>query len=118
MDDLYMKIGMVIVAISAMVLLMAFSFKSLNIGTEPEEKIQSVDGTGTQVYLRIAKLCSLCTSEEGKNRECFLLETNITSGNISKIEIAVFENFSNLTEGRYTLKISSNESTCSIRRVK
>lgn|GEM_PF-2039300 len=110
-----MKFGMILIAIAVMALLIAFAFKALNVQTLPEDKIQGIVGNSNQVYLRIAKLCNLCTTEKYYNQECFLLKTNLTEGNITKISDVVFDNFKMLKEGTYNLKIYNNETKCTIK---
>ncbi len=115
MEDLYMKFGIVIVAVAVVVLLIAFSFRVVDRQNFPEERIQSIRGDSNYVYLRLSKLCNLCVSKSYSNRECFLVELNITEGNITEIPNAVFTNFEVLTKGAYDIKLYNNETKCNLR---
>jgi len=115
MEDTYLKLGIVIVAVAVMALLIAFAFNALNSQTEPEKEMQSFSGSARQLDYKISHLCQLCAGEA--DRECFLLNAEITEGNISNSGNAEFANFDILLLGKYSLKIESSSSKCVIKRM-
>ncbi|MCX6711119.1 MAG: hypothetical protein NTZ02_03460 [Candidatus Woesearchaeota archaeon] len=115
MEDTYLKLGLVIVAVAVMALLIAFAFNALNSQTEEEQEIQSFSGPAQQLDYRISHLCQLCAGEA--DRECYLINADITAGNISNPGNAEFANFGILLPGKYSLRIESSGSKCVIRRM-
>ena len=115
MEDTYLKLGIVIVAVAVMTLLIAFAFNALNSQTEPENEMQSFRGSARQLDYKISHLCQLCAG--GADRECYLIDAEITEGNISSPGNAEFANFNILLPGKYSLRIESSSSKCVIRRM-
>jgi hypothetical protein len=115
MEDTYLKVGIVVVAVAVMALLIAFAFRALNSQAEVPEDIQSFSGPARQLEYKIAKLCTLCMSSS--DRECFLINAEITEGNISTAGKLIFANFNALLPGKHNLRIESNSSICVIRRM-
>jgi len=115
MEDTYLKVGIVVVAVAVMALLIAFAFRALNSQAEIPEDIQSFSGKASQLEYKIAGLCASCISEQDK--ECFLINAKITEGNISFPGKFIFANFNILLPGEHSLRIESNSSICVIRRM-
>jgi hypothetical protein len=115
MEDTYLKLGIVIVAVAVMALLIAFSFNALNSQTEEEQEMQSFKGPAKQLDYKLSHLCKLCAGEA--DRECYLINAEITEGNISNPGNAEFANFGILLPGKYSLRVESSGSKCVIRRM-
>ena len=115
MEDTYLKVGIVVVAVAVMALLIAFAFRALTSQAEIPEDIQSFSGTARQLEYKIASLCTSCMSEQ--DRECFLINAEITEGNISAPGKFIFANFNMLLPGKHSLRIESNSSKCVIQKM-
>ena len=115
MEDTYLKIGILLVAVTVMALLIGFAFHALNQPSEPEEKIQSFTGSAKQLEYKISKLCGQCAS--ASDQECYLIKAEITEGNLSSTGNPEFVNFVTLPPGNYFLRVESSGSKCVIRRM-
>ncbi|MEM0231219.1 MAG: hypothetical protein QXT20_03410 [Candidatus Woesearchaeota archaeon] len=115
MEDTYLKVGILVVAVAVMGLLMAFAFKVIGAKPTREDELQNFSGSASQLYHKISRLCELCRGPA--ERDCFFITAEITEGVLNSSSNFEFQGFRSLAPGSYTLKIYSSSSKCLVRRM-
>ncbi len=111
MLDVYIKYGMMIVAIAIIIALITFASHSLNRTsfTGGKEEL-SFRGTAGEADYRISQICDSCVQNKNFNRDCAILKLSLTSGTLNAGLLS-------LNKGEYTLKISNQNNKCVVRKI-
>ncbi|MEM2121356.1 MAG: hypothetical protein QXU20_01715 [Candidatus Woesearchaeota archaeon] len=115
MDELF-KYMMIIVAIVIIVLLLIFATQ--NMPNQELKKEQNIEGDKLDVLTKIEKLCRVCLNKGPYDQDCFIVNLNLKSGNISQEDFKSEKlqvNVSEVIEGEKTLKIYSKKMVCNIK---
>ena len=109
MDNLYLKFGMLFIAVIIIMLLINYAWRSvLSNKFQPDEEEQSVSGDYKFIVNRIVELCKVCLEHSNVNKDCFILRLELTEGSINPGLLPdEFDTSINLMPGNYILKLSS-----------
>lgn len=108
MEDMLLKYGVLLVALVIIFILAFFAFNALKSTVFPEEYSQKISAPGKNVAIRINHLCGVCSEEKYKNKECFILEAEVTEGNV------ITEYLPTLEAGKYVFKIVNLNNECGV----
>ena len=107
MEDIYLKIGLLVIALLLIGLLAGLALKASSNDEFGDE--QSAEGDNSYAFFKIQKLCKACISEY--DRDCFILNLRLTKGEL-ELEEAWF-----LQPGDYVLRIASSNNSCVVSQV-
>jgi hypothetical protein len=117
MIDLYIKYGMVIVAVVVIGILLAMSFRT-GIPEIGADSLQAVTGDSNAALIKLNNLCARCAGDIDK--ECFLVQIRLTAGNLTNLSFhgktKYLGSIINASE-KAVVKIASNQSSCMVRRI-
>ena len=118
MMDLYMKFGMVIVAVAVIGMLLAMGYRTINEPVVPLDKAQSFSGIAADGLIRLNSLCLSCT-KSGADRECFIVTMAVTSGNLTNSSFHGKSSYqgSIINSSPSVIKLASMNGICTIRRL-
>ena len=110
-----MKLGIVLVVFVMIGLLANFALKTTT--REDYGVEQKVAGDFVRVKEKIIRLCDYCI-KEGFDKDCFVLEADITSGELDVNEfISDVKMEKKLAQGAHVLKIISENNICVVREI-
>jgi hypothetical protein len=115
MDEL-LKYMMVIVAIVIIVLLLIFAIQHMP--DQELKKEQNIVGEKLEVITNLEKLCRKCLDKGPYDQDCFIINLNLKSGNISQDDFKSEKlkvNISETLQGEKTLKVYSRKNVCYIK---
>jgi hypothetical protein len=115
MQDIYLKVGMVVVAVAVMGLLIAFAFNAMNAQNPEADGNGTLSGTTASIDASLKRMCGKCIKQEYSGLDCFVVNVIIQEGSsINVSRYASPENFIILS-GAQTLKLYNNGSSCAMR---
>jgi hypothetical protein len=115
MDELF-KYMMIIVAIVIIVLLLIFAYQHM-----PDQELkteQNIAGEKLEVITNLERLCRNCLNKGPYDQDCFIVNLNLKSENISQEDFKNEKlpiNVSETLKGEKTLKVYSKKMVCYIK---
>ncbi len=116
MENMFFKLGVVIVGVMVTVLMIAFAFQSLSSTVRvPVEESDRLEGTASEIVVQIDSLCLSCIKEK-VDRDCFIREVypteEITPGHMQGTPLDRA-----LEPGKNVIKIKSVSGECMVTRL-
>jgi hypothetical protein len=113
MEDIYMKFGMIFIALVVIGLLANFALRT-TIKDDFSEQ-QKIIGDSIKIKEKIERLCQYCL-KDGIDQDCFILDAQIDEGELTQNDSREnLEITAELTEGKHLLKIVSENNICVVR---
>ncbi|MBW2971214.1 hypothetical protein KY320_03580 [Candidatus Woesearchaeota archaeon] len=119
MEDIFMKMGMLVVAVAVISVMVAFAFKaSSTVPINQDSYEQEFAGEAENLAIMIGKLCATCIAPH-TNKDCYLITAKLNSvlDQTKLPEGVVLYPDTPIDTGNHKIKISSLNSECQVKKV-